>query len=266
MASVRDSTPPSLICWGCCLQNASLTGRAVLECCSTLTTVPEIPPLVSTPISLCTGDNPYSLLMSLTGLTLRSITVPTSTKFVQKLRKCIRWAHRKADLFQQKQAWHHKFNYDKWSKAMSLRTGDMVLVCVTTFKGQHRIQSRWKNREYVVEWQPYPDLPMYVVCLIDGEGCSHTLHQNFLLPISHNLEQDEGEDAVEGAGSNEHTPVSHEEDASPADSLTGSQLESTPCLPSKQCEPVNLELTRLTSLDSIDEGFQAYDDMLAPLR
>ena len=35
--------------------------------------------------------------------------------------------------------------------------------------------------EYVVEQQPYPNLPVYVVCPIDGEGCSHTLHWNFLL-------------------------------------------------------------------------------------
>ena len=29
----------------------------------------------------------------------------------------------------------------------------MVLVCVTTFKGHHKIQDRWENREYVVEKQ-----------------------------------------------------------------------------------------------------------------
>ena len=53
---------------------------------------------------------------------------------------------------------------------------DMVLVCVTTFKGKHKIQSRWENREYVVEWQPYPNLPVCVVFPIDGEGAAHTLH------------------------------------------------------------------------------------------
>ena len=54
--------------------------------------------------------------------------------------------------------------------------GDMVLVHVTAFKGRHKIQSRWENREYVVEWHPYPNLPMYVVCPTDREGCSHILH------------------------------------------------------------------------------------------
>ena len=80
---------------------------------------------------------------------------------------------------------------------MSLRTRDTVLVHVTTFKGQHKIQSRWENREYVVEQQPYPNLPVYMVHPIDWEWHNHTLHQNFLLPISHNLGQDECGNSVE---------------------------------------------------------------------
>ena len=77
---------------------------------------------------------------------------------------------------------------------------DMVLVHVTTFKGRHKIKNRWEKREYVVEWQPYPNLPVYVVYPMDGEGCSQTLHRNYLLPISPNLEQARCEDSVEGVG------------------------------------------------------------------
>ena len=55
-----------------------------------------------------------------------------------------------------------------------------------------------RNREYVVEWQPYPNFPVYVVCPMDGEGCSQTLHWNYLLPISNNLEQVEDENSVLG--------------------------------------------------------------------
>ena len=36
------------------------------------------------------------------------------------------------------------------------------------------------------EKQPYPNLPVYVVCPRDGEGCSQTLHRNYLLPINSN--------------------------------------------------------------------------------
>ena len=67
----------------------------------------------------------------------------------------------------------------------------MVLVHVTSFKCRHKMQDRWENREYVVEKQPYPNLPVYVVHPRDEEGCSQTLHRNYLLPISSNMEQDE---------------------------------------------------------------------------
>ena len=76
----------------------------------------------------------------------------------------------------------------------------MVLVHVTMFKGCHKMQDWWENREYVVEKQPYPNVPVYVVCHRDREGCSQTLHRNYLLPISPNLEQSEMEKPVAGVG------------------------------------------------------------------
>ena len=71
-----------------------------------------------------------------------------------------------------------------------------------------------------MEWQPYPNLPVYVVCPIDREQHSHTLHQNFLLPISHNLGQEKCKNAVEGGGINEPNPVPHAEDVLLVDWLT----------------------------------------------
>ena len=147
------------------------------------------------------------------GLAPKSITMSTSTKYIWKLRDHIRWAHRKADLFQQKEVWCHKCNYDEHSKEVSLRMGDRVLVCVTTFKGRHKIQSRQENREYMVEWQPYPNIPVYVIHPINGEVNSCILHRNYLLPISNNLEQEKDENAVGGGGSNEPILVPHVYDA-----------------------------------------------------
>ena len=81
--------------------------------------------------------------------------------------------------------------------------GDTVLVCVTAFKGHHKIQNQWENREYVVERWLYPNVPVYVVHPRDREGHSWTLHRNYLLPISPNLEQ--AEEDVAGV---EHTNAS----------------------------------------------------------
>ena len=78
----------------------------------------------------------------------------------------------KAEAFQAKEAIRHKCNYDRRSRAAALEVRDTVLVHVTAFKGHHKMQDRWENREYVVEKWPYPNLPVYVVWPRDGEGCS----------------------------------------------------------------------------------------------
>ena len=85
-----------------------------------------------------------------------------------------------------------------------------------------------ENREYVVEKWPYPDVPVYVVHLWDGEGCSQTLHRNYLLPISSNIEQDVKNAPMAGVEStNTSTPVLPVDDE-PADvGLSGMVTSST---------------------------------------
>ena len=78
----------------------------------------------------------------------------------------------------------------------------MGLVCLTTFKGHHKMQDRWENREYAVGKWPYPNLPVYVVCPRDREGHSQTLHRNYLLPINSNMGQDKADGAEERVKSN----------------------------------------------------------------
>ena len=142
------------------------------------------------------------------GLAPHTITEPNTTKFVQKLREQTKWAHKKAETFQAKEAQRHKQNYDKKSRAAALEVGDTVLVHVTAFKGHHKMQDRWENMEYVVQKQPYPKLPVYVVCPRDGEGCSQTLHRNYLLPINSNMGQDDADGAGERVKNNTSlTPV-----------------------------------------------------------
>ena len=174
-----------------------------------------------------TGFSPYYLMFSsqphfpvdvALGLAPHTITESNTTKFVQKVREQTKWAHKKVEDFQAKEAERHKQNYDKKGRAAALEVRDMVLVCVTTFKGQHKMQDRWKNREYVVEKQPYPDLPVYLVHPRDREGHSQTLHRNYLLPINSNMGQDEtdgSEDRVKNTTS-----------LTPAPSVSGSTQSS----------------------------------------
>ena len=145
--------------------------------------------------------------------------------------------------------------------------GDTVLVHVTAFRGRHKIQSRLENREYVVEWQHYPNVPVYVVCPIDGERHSHTLHWKYLLSISINLKKEECENSVVGVGpSNKPTPVPHVEDALLVNHSTESEPEDIPNSPSKQQKLVDPGVAGLTSPDPMDEGLQVDDDISVPLR
>ena len=162
----------------------------------------------SSPYYLMFGRQPRLPVDVALGLAPHTITEPNTTKFIQKLKECTKWAHEKAEAFQAKEVQRHKHNYDKRSRAAALEVGDMVSVHVTAFKGHHRMQARWENREYVVEKWPYPNIPVYVVCPRDGKGCSQTLHRNYLLPINSNMGQDEAdwsEERVEN--NNSPTPV-----------------------------------------------------------
>ena len=86
------------------------------------------------------GRQPHLPVDVTLGLAPHSVVVPTTNKFVQKLRECVQWAHKKTESFQAKEAWHHKLSYNKHSRGAALEVWDTVLVCVTVFKGHHEIQ------------------------------------------------------------------------------------------------------------------------------
>ena len=188
---------------------------------------------VFSPYYLMYGRQPHLPIDVTLGLTPQNTTAPKTSKFMQKIREHTKWAHKKAEAFQAKEAKCHKQNYDKCSRAVVLEVGDMILVHVTTFKGHHKIQDRWENREYVVEKQPYPDIPVYVVHPRDSEGCSQTLHRNYLLNINSNTGQDEKDAPLTGVeNNNTSTPAppvdSEHADAGPSGMVTPSTAGNTP--------------------------------------
>ena len=200
-----------------------------------------------------TGFSPYYLMFRrqpclpvdvALGLAPCTITEPNTPKFVQKLRERTRWAQKKAEAFQAKEAQRHKHNYDKRGRAAALEVRDTVLVCVTTFKGCHKIQNRWENREYIMEKWPSPNVPVYVVCPRDGEGQSQTLHRNYLLPINSNLEQGKKNEPMVGVGN----------DTSP-----------TP-VPSVHNVPAEARLSGMVMSSSADNTPQGSPDWPPPLR
>ena len=118
-----------------------------------------------------------------------------------------------------------------------------------------------------MEWWPCPNLPVYVVCPRDGEGCSQTLHRNYLLPISSNLGHVEDENSVVGVKTIEKPiPVPPADNGLPADGLTKSQPESLLNLLPEQHEPVDPESTGSAAIDLVNEEPQAGQDQPTPLR
>ena len=85
-----------------------------------------------------------------------------------------------------------------------------------------------ENREYVVKRQPYLNVPVYMVCPRDGKGHSQTLHRNYLLPISPNLEQNEKDAPMAGVGHTTTSAPVPSVDSVPADAeLSGTATSDT---------------------------------------
>ena len=114
------------------------------------------------------GRQPHLPIDATLGLAPQTIMEPNTTKFVQKIREHTSGLIKKLKHFKLKR--HNVINYDKQGRAVALQVRDTVLVSVTTFKGCHKMQDQWENREYVVEKQPYPNVPVYVVHPREGKG------------------------------------------------------------------------------------------------
>ena len=81
------------------------------------------------------GRQPHLSVDVTLGLAQHTIMEPNTSKSVQKMREHAKWAQRKAEAFQAKEAQRLKQSYNRRSKAAALEVGDMVLVHVTAFKG-----------------------------------------------------------------------------------------------------------------------------------
>ena len=80
----------------------------------------------------------------------------------------------------------------------------------------------------MVEWWPNPSVPVYVVCSKDGEGHSQTLHRNYLLPISPNLEQAKDDAPVVGVEQTRTSAPVPSVDSEPSESeLSGMAMSGT---------------------------------------
>ena len=102
--------------------------------------------------------------------------------YIQKLRRRLNYAHKKASKYSAEQAQKYKTSYDKNVKAPQLQVNDLVLVKIVAHKARHKIQDKWESAEYIVIKQPIPGTPVYRVRPVTGTKV-RTLHRNLLLPL-----------------------------------------------------------------------------------
>ena len=106
----------------------------------------------------------------------------SKSRYIQKLRRRLNYAHKKASKYSSEQALKYKTSYDKSVKGPQLQVNDLILVKIVAHKARHKIQDKWESEEYIVIEQPIPGTPVYRVRPVTGTKV-RTLHRNLLLPL-----------------------------------------------------------------------------------
>ena len=106
----------------------------------------------------------------------------SKSRYIQKLRRKLNYAHKKASKYSSEQAQKYKTFYDKSAKGPQLQVNDLALVKIVAHKARHKIQDKWESEEYIVLEQPIPGTPVYRVRPVTGTKV-RTLHRNLLLPL-----------------------------------------------------------------------------------
>ena len=149
----------------------------------------------------------------------------SKSRYTQKLRRRLNYAHKKAGKYSSGQAQKYKTSYDRSVKGPQLQVNDLVLVKIVAHKARHKIQDKWESEEYIVLEQPIPGTPVYRVRLVTGTKV-RTLHRNLLLPLGVKYHPDIDSDESDPDDS-VHVDTSHSKSSQPekADSQT-SQAKS----------------------------------------
>ena len=144
----------------------------------------------------------------------------------------------------EKQQARHRGLYNLRCRGATLSVGDLVLVKQTAWKGRHKIQGRWEDRENRVVDQPTPGIPVYTVKSLTG-GQTKVLHRNLLLPLQGRLRQ-EGETVGERVTDSEE----EEEEKAVTPCVTRAPKGGPTNTPKPQDDltPVRLEASLMTDL------------------
>ena len=131
----------------------------------------------------------------------------SKSRYIQKLRRRLNYAHKKASKYSSEQAQKYKTSYDRSVKGPQLQVNDLVLVKIVAHKARHKVQDKWESEEYIVIEQPIPGTPVYRVRPVTGTKV-RTLHRNLLLPLGVKYQPDIDSDESDSDDS-VHVDTSH---------------------------------------------------------
>ena len=175
---------------------------------------------------------------------------PGESSYISQLKRRLQYAYRKAKCMAQKQQARHRGLYNLRCRGATLSVGDLVLVKQTAWKGRHKIQDKWEDREYQVVDQPTPGIPVYTVQCLTG-GPTRVLHRNLLLPLLGRLRQ-EGE--IVGEGATDSEGEEEERAVAPHVARAPKGSPNSPTEPQDSLTPVEIKASSMSSCSSSDSS------------
>ena len=180
---------------------------------------------------------------------------PGESSYISQLKRRLQFAYRKAKCMAQKQQARHRGLYNLRCRGATLGVGDLVLVKQTAWKGRHKIQDKWEDREYQVVDQPTPGIPVYTVQCLTG-GQTKVLHKNLLLPLQGRLRQ-EGE--IVGEGVTDSEGEEEEKAVTPHVARAPKGSPKNTIEPQDNLTPADLKASSITDLSPSDSSSEEED-------
>ena len=109
-------------------------------------------------VTQATGFSPFFLMFGRIlkipidvefGVTLPNLSDTSQQNYAQKLKAQLKWAYKKANEVNLKEAARHKKYYDHKFKCMKLIPGDTVLVRIKAFRADRKITDKWEQKPYI---------------------------------------------------------------------------------------------------------------------
>ena len=85
------------------------------------------------------------------------------SNFVRGLQKRLDFAYKIASREAKRQSRRHKRRYDLRVRHAVIEPGDRVLLRNVGLKGKNKLADRWSKDIFIVQSQPNPDVPVFVV-------------------------------------------------------------------------------------------------------